>query len=65
MLSIVWLVRELVNPALLPVFVTGLILIIFYTTALVDPDGTVFFYDDIYGHDEVLRGALAAGYPYP
>jgi murein L,D-transpeptidase YcbB/YkuD len=39
--------------------------IIFYTTALVDPDGTVFFYDDIYGHDEVLRGALAAGYPYP
>jgi murein L,D-transpeptidase YcbB/YkuD len=39
--------------------------IIFYTTALVEPDGTVFFYDDIYGHDEVLRGALAAGYPYP
>ncbi len=39
--------------------------IIFYTTVLAGPDGTVSFYDDIYGHDEALAGALAAGYPYP
>jgi len=39
--------------------------IIFYTTVLVDPEGTVSFYNDIYGHDEALAGALAAGYPYP
>ena len=39
--------------------------IIFYTTVLVDPEGPVSFYDDIYGHDETLAGALAAGYPYP
>ena len=39
--------------------------IIFYTTVLVDAEGTVSFYDDIYGHDEALAGALAAGYPYP
>ncbi len=39
--------------------------IIFYTTVLVDTEGTVSFYDDIYGHDETLAGALAAGYPYP
>jgi murein L,D-transpeptidase YcbB/YkuD len=39
--------------------------IIFYTTVLAGTDGTVAFYDDIYGHDEALAGALAAGYPYP
>lgn len=39
--------------------------IIFYTTVLVDLDSSVSFYDDIYGHDERLAGALAAGYPYP
>lgn len=39
--------------------------VLFYTTVLVDDDGTVLFYDDIYGHDAVLEGALGAGYPYP
>lgn len=39
--------------------------IIFYTTAVVERDGRVFFYDDIYGHDEILEKALAQGYPYP
>ncbi|HVR39726.1 MAG TPA: L,D-transpeptidase family protein, partial [Thermoanaerobaculia bacterium] len=38
---------------------------IIYTTAVVDDDGTVHFYEDIYGHDGVLENALAAGYPYP
>lgn len=32
--------------------------IIFYTTALVDSDGRVAFFDDIYGHDERLSNAL-------
>ncbi len=39
--------------------------IIFYTTVLAGTDGTVSFYDDIYGHDEALAGALATGYPFP
>jgi murein L,D-transpeptidase YcbB/YkuD len=39
--------------------------IIFYTTVLVNTEGRVSFSDDIYGHDEALAGALAAGYPYP
>lgn len=44
---------------------TPIPVVIFYTTALVEPDGTVFFFEDIYGHDVTLEGALAAGYPYP
>jgi murein L,D-transpeptidase YcbB/YkuD len=38
---------------------------ILYTTAHVADDGTVHFFDDIYGHDATLENALAAGYPYP
>jgi murein L,D-transpeptidase YcbB/YkuD len=38
---------------------------IIYTTATVDENGEVHFFDDIYGHDERLETALAAGYPYP
>lgn len=33
--------------------------IIFYTTAFAEPDGTVSFFDDIYGHDKVLNKALS------
>ena len=33
-----------------------------YTTAVADPDGRVFFYDDIYGHDARLARALANRY---
>jgi murein L,D-transpeptidase YcbB/YkuD len=31
-----------------------------YTTAVARPDGTLAFYDDIYGHDAELERALAA-----
>jgi murein L,D-transpeptidase YcbB/YkuD len=44
---------------------TPIPIMIIYTTAVVHDDGTVDFYDDIYGHDETLENALAAGYPYP
>ena len=40
-------------------------IMIIYTTVVVREDGTVYFYDDIYGHDATLENALAAGYPYP
>jgi murein L,D-transpeptidase YcbB/YkuD len=39
--------------------------LILYGTAVVDPDGTVQFFDDIYGYDNELKQALAKGYPYP
>jgi murein L,D-transpeptidase YcbB/YkuD len=38
---------------------------IFYTTVIARRDGTVAFFEDIYGHDKALERALAAGYPYP
>ncbi|MGH7839826.1 MAG: L,D-transpeptidase family protein [Candidatus Binataceae bacterium] len=39
--------------------------LILYSTAVVEPDGEVRFFDDIYGYDTELQKALAAGYPYP
>jgi L,D-transpeptidase YcbB len=36
--------------------------LIIYSTAVVEPDGEVHFFNDIYGYDKKLRGALAAGY---
>jgi murein L,D-transpeptidase YcbB/YkuD len=39
--------------------------LILYGTAVVDPDGKVQFFDDIYGYDDELRKVLAKGYPYP
>jgi L,D-transpeptidase YcbB len=39
-------------------------ILIVYTTAIVQGDGEVHFYRDIYGHDAALREALAKGYPY-
>jgi murein L,D-transpeptidase YcbB/YkuD len=39
--------------------------LILYGTAIVDPDGQVHFYDDIYGYDDELKHVLAKGYPYP
>jgi L,D-transpeptidase YcbB len=39
--------------------------LILYGTAVVDPEGTVQFFDDIYGYDDELKKALAKGYPYP
>jgi len=38
--------------------------LILYGTAVTYDDGSVHFYDDIYGHDAQLRKALAKGYPY-
>jgi murein L,D-transpeptidase YcbB/YkuD len=38
---------------------------IFYSTVLADREGKVSFYNDIYGHDQVLRMLLDKGFPYP
>ena len=39
--------------------------LILYVTAVAEEDGTVHFFDDIYGHDERLNALLAKGPPYP
>ena len=39
--------------------------ILIYMTAVVDEDGQVYFYDDIYGHDQSLNAVLVKGPPYP
>ncbi|HEV2425318.1 MAG TPA: L,D-transpeptidase family protein [Terriglobia bacterium] len=39
--------------------------LILYSTAVVQPNGEVDFFDDIYGHDSELEKVLAKGYPYP
>ncbi len=39
--------------------------LIVYGTVIVTEDGTVHFYDDIYGHDATLQKVLDKGYPYP
>jgi murein L,D-transpeptidase YcbB/YkuD len=39
--------------------------VIFYTTVIARRDGTIAFFEDVYGHDKALERALAAGYPYP
>ncbi|HEX7918965.1 MAG TPA: L,D-transpeptidase family protein [Gemmatimonadales bacterium] len=39
----------------------GISVLIFYTTAVATPEGEVVFYQDIYGHDRALQGALRAG----
>jgi murein L,D-transpeptidase YcbB/YkuD len=39
--------------------------LIVYATVIVTEDGTVHFYDDIYGHDATLKKVLDQGYPYP
>jgi murein L,D-transpeptidase YcbB/YkuD len=36
--------------------------LLFYSTAVVDVDGRVLFYDDIYGHDARLERELASAY---
>ena len=40
-------------------------ILIVYGTAIVQDDGEVHFYRDVYGHDASLEAALAKGYPYP
>ena len=39
--------------------------LILYVTAVVEEDGSVHFFDDIYGHDKALEAVLAKGQPYP
>ena len=43
---------------------TPLPVVITYMTANADEDGTVHFFDDIYGYDKELDAALAKGMPY-
>jgi L,D-transpeptidase YcbB len=45
--------------------VTPVPVLIFYLTAIVEEDGSVHFFDDIYGHDKELNAVLAKGPPYP
>jgi murein L,D-transpeptidase YcbB/YkuD len=33
--------------------------LIVYQTAVADPDGTMRYYNDVYGHDTVLASALS------
>jgi murein L,D-transpeptidase YcbB/YkuD len=39
--------------------------LILYVTAVVEEDGSVHFFDDIYGYDKTLEAVLANGQPYP
>ena len=39
--------------------------LIFYLTAVVEENGDIHFFHDIYDHDRTLRLELAHGYPYP
>lgn len=39
--------------------------LILYATAVVEEDGAVHFFDDIYGHDRRLNDVLKKGTPYP
>jgi murein L,D-transpeptidase YcbB/YkuD len=39
--------------------------LILYDTAVVEEDGSVHFFEDIYGYDHVLEAKLAQGRPYP
>lgn len=39
--------------------------LILYTTAVVEPDGEVRFFRDLYSYDSAMDQALANGYPYP
>ena len=38
--------------------------VVFYDTVHVNSEQTVFFVDDIYGHDKALDSALQRGYPF-
>jgi L,D-transpeptidase YcbB len=39
--------------------------LILYSTAVVEPNGQMMFFNDIYHHDAELQKELAHGYPYP
>lgn len=39
--------------------------LILYSTAVVEPNQPIHFFNDIYGYDTALRCMLASGYPHP
>jgi murein L,D-transpeptidase YcbB/YkuD len=39
--------------------------LIFYETVVVEENGEIHFFRDIYAHDRTLKAELAEGYPYP
>jgi len=43
---------------------TPVTVVIFYTTVVVRPEGTILFYDDIYNHDAEMDRALQSGEPF-
>ena len=43
----------------------GIPIVIFYLTAHTGDDGTIHFFDDIYGYDKMLDDVVAKGMPYP
>jgi L,D-transpeptidase YcbB len=44
---------------------TPIPIVIFYLTGLVEDDGQVHFFDDIYGYDAEMQKVMAKGPPYP
>ena len=44
---------------------TPIPIVIFYVTGLVEDDGHVHFFDDIYGYDAEMQKVLSKGPPYP
>jgi murein L,D-transpeptidase YcbB/YkuD len=38
--------------------------VIVYMTAIVEENGEIYFFDDIYGHDRSMNAALATGQQY-
>jgi murein L,D-transpeptidase YcbB/YkuD len=44
---------------------TPIPIVIFYLTGLVEEDGHVHFFDDVYGYDADLQKVLGKGPPYP
>jgi murein L,D-transpeptidase YcbB/YkuD len=44
---------------------TSVPVLILYVTAVAEEDGSIHFFDDIYGHDKSLEAVLAKGQPYP
>ena len=44
---------------------TQIPIVIFYLTGLVEEDGQVHFFDDIYGYDAAMQKVLQKGPPYP
>lgn len=44
---------------------TPLPVVVFYLTAIPDEDGTMHFFNDVYGYDAAMNAILSKGMPYP